>query len=68
MNIFKNPVFWMAVGTAGFYITFGPLLLTMAGVLDNDIARFITLYIGAPIFIPSVIAMKITSRLATPKP
>lgn len=62
MNIFKNPLFWLSVATAGAYTTFGPVIATMAGVLDNGTARFITLYIGAPIFIPSVLGFIVSQR------
>jgi hypothetical protein len=51
MNILKSHITWTAVAVGGAYVTFGPLLLTMAGLIDSDVARSIALYIGSPIFI-----------------
>ena len=57
MNIFKSNNFWAAVALIGAYVTYGPLLLTMAGVLDSDVARSITLNFGSPMLIVGVLMM-----------
>jgi hypothetical protein len=67
MNIFKSYLIWATIAVIGALVTFGPLLLTMVGLIDSDVARSITLYIGSPIFIPSAIGMKIAQRFSSPK-
>ena len=62
MNIFKDPLFWAIAATAGAYAAFGALIATMVGLIDHETGRSITLYIGAPIFIPSVLGLMVSMR------
>jgi 1,4-dihydroxy-2-naphthoate octaprenyltransferase len=65
MNIFKDNGFWSAIAFIGASLTFGPLIAVMTGYYqDLDTARSIVLYIGAPVFISSVVMLMTVARFS----